>query len=932
MFATVRSILRHIQALFTRRRLDEEFDHEVETHLTLLTQENIRRGMTPEEAHYSALRSFGGVTQVKEDNRRHRAWHEVEIMFQDLRYAFYALCKNAGFATVAIATLALGIGANTAIFQLLNAVRIRSLPVKDPQELVEIKPTSTVDRRGSVNRFGTLTNPLWEQIRTREQAFSGMFAFGEDQFNLTQGGEARRAWGMIVSGDFFQVLGVRPLRGRLLTAADDQKGCGPPAAVISYSFWQREFGGSPSVIGKTLSLDSHPVQIIGVTPSDFFGFEVGRSYDVAVPICAEPILNTENSRLNNGTAWWLQAIARLKPGFSLEQANAELNSASPSIFQASLPSNYPTESVRDYLNFKLAAYPAAAGNSQLRNDYSNSLWLLLGASGLVLLIACANLANLMLARAAAREREIAVRMALGASRARLLRQFLTESLLLAAIGAMTGFWLARALSGFLVSFLDTNGNPVFLDLNADWRVLGFNAGLAILTCVMFGLTAALRATNSDPGKAMKSGNLSRFAGVSEAKPSGRPQAKSWHSRGRGMTAGHEWFGLRRSLVVGQVALSLVLLTGALLFSRSLRKLLTLDAGFRQTGIVVLNVDFSQLRVPEERRIGFQRVLLDHLRAVPGITSAASIDNAPISGNSWSNVVWMDHANADSPRVEAFLNQVGTDYFKTMDIGLVAGRSFDPSDTAGSPKVAIVNQAFAQKLCGGENPVGKRFWKQQTQRIPETLFQIVGLVKNTKYIDMQEAFRPIVFLPDSQDQFPSSFVEVMLRSDLSLRDVMASVKHAVAEVNPGITLDFGAMKDLIQQSLLPERLIATLSGFFGLLAALLATLGLYGVISYMVARRTNEIGIRMALGADRTRVVGLIMREAAGMLLVGLIVGAILAQVTLKTAESLLYGLSGRDPVTLLAAAGLLAVVALAASHLPARRASRLDPLEALREE
>src|SRR5215471_14391489 len=401
---SLHAFLMRLRSLFVRRRLDEEFDDELQTHISLVTEENMRRGMTRDDARYAALRSFGGVTRVKEHNRERRALHQLEILLQDLRYGFHALRKNPAFAAIAIMTLALGIGANTAIFQLLDAVRIRALPVKDPQALVSIQPTSTKDRRGSVNRFGVLTFPLWEQIRARRLEFAGMFAWGEAQFNLSSGGEARYARALLASGDFFNVLGVTPLLGRLFAPGDDQKGCGA-VAVISYAFWQREFGGQPSIIGKNISLDSHPIEIIGVTPASFFGLEVGRSYDVAVPLCAEATLHGEDSRLNDGTTWWLVVIARLKAGQSLERATALLGSVSPAIFQASLPPNYPRESIKSYLGFKLAAYPVAGGISQLRNDYCDSLWVLLGASALILLIACANLANLMLAQATARQRE-----------------------------------------------------------------------------------------------------------------------------------------------------------------------------------------------------------------------------------------------------------------------------------------------------------------------------------------------------------------------------------------------------------------------------------------------------------------------------------------------------------------------------------------------
>jgi len=905
MFGFARSGFQRLRSLFMQRRMDGEFDQEIQTHLALLTEEKIRRGMTPGEARYAALRSFGGITQVKEHNRELRGLHQVDVLMQDLRYAFRSLRKNPGFAAVAILSLALGIGANTAIFQLLDAVRIRTLPVVNPQELVEVRLTSIDDRRGSVNRFGSLTNPLWEQIRSTPHPFAGMLSWGETRLNLTNGGEARYAKVMMVSGDFFNVLGIHPLRGRVFSAADDQKGCGASAAVISYAFWQRELGGSPTVVGSTVSLNSHAVEIVGITPATFFGMEVGQSYDVAVPLCAEPALHSENSWLANGTMWWLVMLARIKPGSPLASVNAQLDSISPAVFRSTLPPNYPTESIKSYLGFKLAAYPAGGGVSQLRNDYSDSLGLLLGASFLVLLIACANLANLTLARASARQRESAVRLALGASRPRILRQWMTESFLLAGLGAFVGLGMARGLSALLISFLDVNGNPVFLDLKLDWRVLGFNAGLAIVTCLLFGTTAALRATATAPGVAMKS--------VS-------------HS----VTANRERFGLRRVLVVAQVSLSMVLLAGALLFARSLRNLLTVDPGFRQNGVLIAGLDFSRLHLAPERCLDFTRVLLHRLSAVPGIQSAATTDIIPISGDSWSNNVWME--GLDSRREEALFNNVGPDYFKALRITMVAGRAFDDRDTASSPRVAIVNEAFAQKLTNGASPVGKRFRRQRTPRQPETLYEIVGLVKNTKYLHLQEDFHPIAFLPSFQDPNPDSTAQVMLRSDLAPADARSAVKRALSEVSPEIAIEFDSLGNVVQDSLLRERLLATLAGFFGLLAMLLAAIGLYGVISYMVAQRTNEIGIRMALGADRGSVLRMIMGEASSLLGIGLGVGIALAWIGVKAVHNLLFGLKTGDPTTFLLAALLLAAVTLSASYLPSHRAAQLDPLVALREE
>ncbi|MDQ3173643.1 MAG: ABC transporter permease [Acidobacteriota bacterium] len=483
-------------------------------------------------------------------------------MIKDLSFALRMLRKSPGFTAVAVLSLALGIGANTAIFHLLDAVRLKSLPVKAPQELTEVRIGDLTGARGSFStRYASVTNPIWEQLRDRQQAFSGLAAWGTDTFNLAQGGETRPAKALWVSGDFFSVLGVPPVLGRVFAPSDDQRGCNTPGMVISHAFWQKEYGGAAGVLGRKITLANQPFEVIGVTPASFFGLEVGRSFDLALPICADAIVSGSNNSLDNGTSWWLMVTGRLKTGWSLQQATSNLQAISPGLFESSLPANYPTTNVKDYLGFKLEAVPAASGYSTLREDYERPLWLLFGIAGLVLLIACANLANLLLARASAREREMAVRQALGASRRRLVRQLLAESLLLAAVGAALGAFLAQTLSRFLVSFLNTGGNNVFLSLGLDWRVLGFAAGTAALTCVLFGLTPALRATRIEPGAAMK-------------------------ASGRGLTAGRERFSLRRALVVIQVALSLVLVAGALLFSRSLNKLETVDTGFRQDGILI----------------------------------------------------------------------------------------------------------------------------------------------------------------------------------------------------------------------------------------------------------------------------------------------------------------------------------------------------------
>jgi putative ABC transport system permease protein len=832
----------------------------------------------------------------------------MKTLLQDLRYGFRMLRKSPGFTAVAVLTLALGVGANTAIFQLIDAVRLRTLPVRDPQQLVGVKLADTTGARGSwESDYPILTNAIWEQVRDRQEAFSGVFAWGPDTLNLSRGGEARFARAMWVSGAFFDTLGVQPQTGRVLTPDDDRKGCGTAVAVLSHAFWRREFGGDAGVVGKSVVLEGRPFEVVGVTPESFYGMEVGRSFDVALPLCAEPLLGGENSSLNSGTTWWLTVMGRLKPGWTEERAAAQLSSVSPGVFEASLPANYPPDSVSDYKKLKLSTFAAAAGVSQLRDTYESPLWLLLAIAGTVLLIACANLANLMLARATTREREIATRLALGASRRRVVRQLLTESMLLAVCGAALGALLAQYLSEVLVSLLSTQGNRLFVNLQMDWRVLAFSAAAAVLTCALFGLAPALRATRVGPAAAMK-------------------------AAGRGLTASRERFGLRRALVISQVALSLVLVAGALLFSRSLSKLATQDAGLRREGILVTRLSFSKLKLPPERRLAFKRDLLERVRALPGVESAADTIMLPLTGNAWNNRVWMDGADPAAGQ-NSYFSRVSDDYFKTLGIPLLAGRDFNGGDTPEAPKAAVVNESFARLIAGGANPVGRRFRVEPTPSQPETVYEIVGLARDAKYQDLRDEFVPVAFLASAQSSRQSAGAQFVIRSGaVSPAALAPSIKQAVAGVSPDIDIVFDVYKDVVDSSLLRDRLMATLSASFGLLALLLACVGLYGVMSYGVAGRTNEIGIRMALGARGRDVLWLILREAALLVAAGVAVGLPAALAAARLASGLLYGVTPADPVSVSLAVLLMFAVAALASYLPARRATKVDPMIALRYE
>jgi putative ABC transport system permease protein len=832
----------------------------------------------------------------------------MEAIFKDLRFGLRQLRLNPTFTVVSVLSLALGIGANTAIFQLIEAVRLRTLPIENPQQMAYIDFAKGSMRSGWYStRSARLTYAQWEQIHARGEAFTGTMAWSATRFNLSQGGESRYAEGLFVSGEFFSVLGVPAVLGRGFTAQDDVPGCGSPGAVISHAFWQREFGGDTGVLGRSVTLNGRHVTILGVTPASFFGVEVGNRYDVALPLCADPLFDEDGKgRIPVRRAWWLSAMGRLKRGWSIERANAHLQALSPSIMEATLPPHYRPDDAKRYLANKLTVTPGATGVSGLRRNYENPLWMLLATTGLVLLIACANLANLLLARASVREREIAIRQAIGASRGRLIAQLLSESMLLALFGTALGALLAQSLSRALIAFLSTERNTVFVGLDPDLRVLGFMAGIAVLTCLLFGLAPAVRATNIAPASAMRSG-------------------------GRGLTAGRERFSLRRALVVAQISLSLVLLVGAFLFVRSLQKLLDIQAGFRPEGIVAVVLDLEPAHYSKARLPEVNRELLERVRTRTGAISAAQVLWTPVSGSGWDEIAWAEGSTAN--RQSCVFNRAGPGYFKTMETAFLAGRDFDDRDKVGAPKVAIVNEAFAQRVFGGGNPVGRAFRVQGPAGKPDPIYQVVGLVRNTKYYELREDFKPIGFLPIAQnDDPPGADATFVLRIGSPAGGVFRAATAAVAEQHPGIGIQFSVLTTQLKESLLRDRLMAALAGAFGVLAGSLAVLGLYGVIAYMVARRRNEIGVRMALGAGRGRVVQLVLREAALLLGIGLAVGAGLALWAARAAAAMLYGVKTYDPMTLGGAIAVLGAVGLVASYLPARRAARLDPMDALREE
>ncbi|MBZ5622622.1 MAG: ABC transporter permease [Acidobacteriia bacterium] len=789
----------------------------------------------------------------------------LDALWQDLRYAVRALRSSPGFAAVSILSLALGIGANTAIFSLIDAVMLKSLPVNHPEELLQVT-------------MGTpefLSNPIWEQIRDGQDVFQAIFGYGRWAFNLAAGGEARPVNGYFVSGQFFETLGVHAVLGRTLTPADDRRGCAG-GAVLSYGFWQREYGGRGNIIGQTISINSHPMEIVGVAEPRFTGVDVGSWVDVLAPLCAEKALHGELNLLDtNNIPGWLQVIGRPKPGVSASQAEARLKTLAPEIYRATVRRTWQPEDQDRYLQRTLAIQPASNGLSYLRRQYRQGLTILMAMVAVVLLIACANVANLLLARGAARQREMAIRMALGSPPSRLIRQLLTESLLLAAAGAGLGALFARWGARLLVVYLGAT-----LDLAPDARVLAFTAGAAVLTGLLFGIVPAWRGTRVAPQAAMKANS-------------------------RGVAEGPK-FGIGKALVTVQVALSLVLVAGAGLLLSTFWNLASLDAGFERDHVLLTSADLSNgSDAPERPRVVFRQVL-EKLRAIPGVRSASASNIVPMCGCKGSNELVIEGYTAKSrDDVTVLYNRVSDRYFETLGTPIVAGRDFNDSDTPGSPKLAIINQTMARRYFGTANPLGRRFRIREGNEVSEP-FEITGIVADAKYGALREEISPTAYTARSQAENTGPVAYFQLRASGGVPTALiAGVKTAFAELDRGASLEFTTLAGKIDRSLTRERLMAMLSGFFGALALLLATIGLYGVMSYNVARRRNEIGIRMALGAEQARVLRMVLGEVALLIGIGLLVGLGAAVATTRFVASFLYGLPPNDPLTLSLAAAVL---------------------------
>jgi predicted permease len=873
-------------------RNDAEVDEEMRLHLELRAEQARAQGLDPA----TARRRFGNPTLLREQGQDAWGWTYFDGWLRDIREAWRTLLASPGFTATAVVSLALGIGANTAIFSLVNALLLRTLPVEDPRELVQLAAEG--------GARPTFTNPLWEEIRDRQDVFAGMLAYSTVTFDLASSGETDPVEGLWVSGSFFRMLGVSAMRGRVLAAEDDRRGGGPdgPVAVISYRFWETRYAKDENVVGKTISLNREPFRIVGVTPPWFTGLDTDRSFGVAIPISCDPLLLKDGSRLDDRSTWWLSVLGRLRANAPIEAAAGRMKVLSPAILRATVPADYDGQRRQTYLDRELTALPAATGFSGTGRRYETALYSLMAIAALVLLIACANIANLLLARSAQRERDLSMRVALGAGRGRLVRRLLCESFLVAIVGAGAGLGLALIGSRFLVRLMRTQGGSLVVDLTPDMRVLAFTASVATLTAIIFGLTPALRATRIRLNDVLKEGARS-------ASPSGR----------------RLWLG--KAIVTGQVALSLVLLAGAALFAGTMRNLMAEDLGFDPDNVLAVRVEVESAGVPKDRRVEMFIRMLERLRAIPGVESAAQSRRLPMSSFGWDGDVEPEGFTPQS-RLDAFMtfNRVSPGYFETIRTPLLSGRDFTPSDVVGSPQVMVIDEHSARRFWPGESPIGKRIeWGRRGT------FEVVGVVEPSKYYSVTD--RPMIlgYVPSGQDEDPDGRVFFFLRSR-EAANLAPAVRDAIGEVSPMASLSFVELEVQVDESTTQQQIVAMLSAVFAGLALLLCVVGLYGVTSYTAARRRGEIGIRIALGAPPGSVVWLMVRDLTLVLGIGLALGWAGSVGLSGAVESLLFGVEPGDPRLLGLAALILAGVSALAAYVPARRASKLQPIAVLREE
>ncbi|MBZ5591140.1 MAG: ADOP family duplicated permease [Acidobacteriia bacterium] len=910
---------RGLRFIFGHRKFDRELGDEMRQHLEMKVQKLVESGVAPEEARYRAQREFGNTLLLEENSREVWQWRPVEEIAQDLRYALRMLRRSPGFTAVAVLSLALGIGANTAVFSVMDTVLLKSMPVEDPDRLVLVG----AECKGASWIF---MYPTFRDVRDQQQVFSGISAISDSpRMMVTIPGapqlEAAYVPGTIVSGNYFSVLGVRPLMGRMFNEADDRLpgtgGVQDRVAVISYGLWQRQYGGDAAVSRKKISINHEMYTIIGVTPREFRGHRTGYAPDIWAPMNQAKSPEELNQR---NWAFFSGVMARLKPGVSVRQAEAAMTAAYRQVLagevgrgiEESLRSPGPSQPVdRKISDYHITLKPGGGGLGMLREKYAQSLRIIMAVVGLVLLIACSNVANLLLARATSRRSEIGLRLALGSGRYRLMRQLLTESVLLALMGGAAGllvaYWLADALATFIAT-----GGMLSLQISPDTRVLAFTTAVCFASAFLFGLVPAWQATQLEIATALK--------GSSRTQTGGRPRQR-----------------LSRVLLVSQVALSLVLLIGAGLLAHSLANLHRLDPGFRLQNVLMLEVQMEDVErvqgkpdfaVAQRRLPGVFRDLEERLNALAGVRSASVSWLGLFSENDlYTSLVIRGATREGAP---AHLNMVSSRYFETVGMQVVMGRGFKASDDERAHRVLVINEALARKYLPGQNPLGK-LAVPNVDELKGTPFEIVGILRDAKYNDLRAPVEPMFYLPLAQAPYPIQSVEVQTAGDPL---AMASqVRRLLREMHRDLMIsEVTTLAQRVDSTVIRERMLAELSGVFGVLALVLACVGLYGTMSYAVARRTSEIGIRMALGARSGEMLWMVLRETSRLVVLGVAIGLPVALAATRFLQDYLFELKATDPATIAGAALILAAIAMLAGYLPARRAARVDPMTALRYE
>jgi predicted permease len=904
---SLRELARRLKSFIFGRRFDADLKEEMRLHLELLREENIKSGMGTTEAQYAARRRFGNETSLREKSRLALGWEWLEDFLQDIPYGLRAMLRSRGITVVALLSLALGIGANTAIFSLLDAIMLRSLPVQNPEGLVLFGNGLDQGISDGFPNPWLYSYPFYREMQKRNQVFSDVaaaFSNTDHVHGFIDGRKEAEAMNIqLVSGTYFPMLGVQAALGRTLTEGDDRTAGRHPVAVVSNAWWAGALARDPAVLNTKLKIGPTTFSIVGVAPPEFFGTKVGEAPDIWIPLSMQKEIPPGWGGYNDQMFESLHLMARLKPGVTMAEASAHANLLFQQILRGFSNAPLTEENLQKLDKAHIELNSMATGFSRLRYQFSEPLRILMVVVGLVLLIACANIANLLLARSTARTRELAVRQALGAGRARLIRQLLTESLALAVAGGSLGMVFASVASHLLLRMVSSGREALQLNVSVDGRLLLFSLGVTLTTALLFGSIPAFRATRLNLADSLKDG--------------------------RGQTAGRAKGPLAKVLVVSQVALSLVLLIGASLFVRSLINLTNVDAGFHKENTIRMHVDVSSAGYREDARLfRLYQQIEARVDALPGVR-ASSFCGFTFNEGTWNNPIWVQGYLTGHLDKDVHHNAIGPGYLTAMGIPLLAGRDFGSQDTSSSPKVGILGETTARTMFPDGSPVGKHYGRGGPEGAGD--IEVIGVAKDVKYNSLEEQQQPGDYLPYAQNvQYLKDFV---VRYSGDSAPVLSAVRQAIHDVDPSLPIsDVMSLKEAVTQSISNQLLVAQLSAFFGLLALFLSCIGIYGLMSYTVVRRTSEIGLRMALGAERWNVVWLVMRESLLLVTIGMAIGVPAALASGLIVKSMLFGLPAKDPWSLIAGAAILLAVAALAGYLPARQAALVDPLISLRYE